>query len=162
MRHPIIGRVTVQDIKQDIEKRKKEDCPYEYLDKIEDYLLDDIVDVLNSDEIGFKEMFSIHGALRFIERFVNFDSDVSIEEQCRDLVSSLKEAIRTEMAKGIEIESYDDIKGYKGAKIIIKSDQLKNPAGFNLGGSYNIVLTLCNGTEYNRPVKPIIHTIYFK
>jgi hypothetical protein len=66
------------------------------------------------------------------------------------------------MAKGIDINSYDDINGYIGAQIIIRSDRLENPAGFDLGGSYDIVLGICNGTEFNRIVKPVIHTNYFK
>lgn len=162
MRHPVIGKVTVKDIKNDIIKRQKEGSPYKNIGKLDSYVLSEIADILDSDKIGFKEMFSIHGALRFIERFVNFDSDISIEEQCESLILSLKKAIRTEMAQGMNVESYKDTKGFKGARIVIKSDRLKNPAGFNLGGSYDILLTLCSGTEGTRPVKPIIHTILFK
>ena len=122
-------------------------------------ILDEIYDALNSD-IGFKAIFSLHGALRFIERFVNLDSESSIKNQCEPLIESLKEAIRVEMSNGMKVQTYYDNNKYIGAKITIKADKLNNPAGFKVGGSSDFDLTICNGWDGRYFKKPIIHTIF--
>ena len=162
MRHPILGIISIDNVKDEISKQQKKN-PYKHInDKTNnnyEAILEDIVDVLNSD-IGYKEMFSLHGALRFIDRFVNLDSDISIEEQSKCLIASLKKAIQTEMANGIDVQAYNDINDNIGARIIIRADKLKNPAGFELGGSSDFKFTICNGFSGRYYSRPIIHTIF--
>lgn len=167
MQHYAIDRVLVEDVKKEILERRSS-CPYKNIDKIGtpdgEALLDDIADLINSD-VGYKDSFTLHGALRFIDRYVNFNSDVSIYEQSENLMNKLKEAFQISIENGIEIQSYEDNYGNIGARAIIKSDKENNPAGYELGGSYDIAFTICEGNEFRngkfkKYLRPLIHTIF--
>lgn len=67
-------------------------------------VLDDIVEAINSDE-RFKN-FGFHGAIRLIERLVDFDSDISVQEQCSHILDVLFALIERALQTGVQVRTY--------------------------------------------------------
>ena len=85
-------RVLSRDIKSEIENQTGE---HRYKNIVGlDY--DELADIINADP-RYKQLFTIHSALRFIDRFVCFDDDSdvpSIEEQSKYLLDKLFDLIK--------------------------------------------------------------------
>lgn len=67
-------------------------------------ILDEIVDAINGDE-RFKN-FGFHGALRLIERLVDFSSDISVQKQCTYILDRLYDLIEKAVQNGIQVKTY--------------------------------------------------------
>ena len=163
-RSPIPENVLADDIKKEINYRKGGNCPYKNI-TTED--AEALAEVINNDS-RFKDLFNLHSALRLIDRFVNFDSDKPLEEQCDHAISKLYEAIQKALSNGVDIEVYEDSKyNTYAARIVIEPDKETNPAAYEIAGSYPLKITICENQEdpmfYARSKKlPLISTIFSK
>lgn len=163
-RSPLSEKVLVDDIKQEILFRQGGDCPYRNI-TIED--AEDLAELIDGD-YRFKELFTLHSALRLIDRFVNFDSDVPLEEQCSYAITKLYNALQKAMSNGVDIEVFEDFKHNAFAgRMVIEPDKNTNPEAFDIAGSYPIKITICenqddpSGYQINRKL-PLISTIFSK
>lgn len=163
-RTPISDAVLVDDIKQEIRFRQGGDCPYRNI-SVED--AEELADLINGD-YRFKDLFTLHSALRLIDRFVNFDSDVPLEEQCSYAITKLYNALQKAMSNGVDIEVYEDFKHEAfAARMVIEPDKKANPDAFDIAGSYPLKITICENQDdpsnyqFSRKL-PIISTIFSK
>ena len=161
-RHPVTENVREIDISNEIKKRRLGTSPYKNITPEQAV---DLKELINSDS-RYSEMFTLHSALRFIDRFVDFDSNVPIQEQSRKNLDYLFEALNTAFHNGVQIEPYQDCKHEAyGARIIVDSDSKRNPAAYKLAGSFPLMLTICENQPirgyYNKRNKtPLISTIF--
>lgn len=157
-----IGIVSENDIIGEIRKRASEKSPYKNISV--DFAFE-LSEIINSND-DLKKYFTLHSALRFIDRYVDFNSDIPLEDQIKKNLNLLKDAIQTGIKNGVEIEPYQDEKGYYAPRIIIKPDKKENPAAYELGGTYEILITLSEEKQsgrYNYKNKsPLICTIFSK
>ena len=128
-----------------------------------------ITEIINS-EPRFSEYFSLHGAVRFFERYIDFDSD-DIEQQCKEKLDALEKLIQLASTKnGITIEEYT-YKNNKGNDIVGLAAKI-DPRDYGKEivqklGSYPIRIAVCENQPiqayYNKKNKqPLICTIYSK
>ena len=81
---------------------------------------EELAGIINSDE-RYHELFTIHGALRFIDRYIDFDSDVDIEIQSMKILDELYKVIQQSIKTGVVVNSYVS-EGYYAPKIKISCD----------------------------------------
>ncbi len=93
--------VTKRVLKQDVENELKNDKYY----NINKNNIDTVVDIINSDE-NYSKIFGLHSAMRFIDRFLDFDSDIALEEQASNAMEVLINTIRAALKKGVIMEEY--------------------------------------------------------
>ena len=88
------------DVVNEIVKRRQKGNPYIHIDENN---AAEIADILSSGK--FKDLFSLHSSMRFIDKFVNFeDREKSIEEQCDVLIEKLDTAIKRTLEKGANVQ----------------------------------------------------------
>ena len=112
-------------------------------------------------------MFTLHAALRLVDRFVDFNSDEPVDEQCHFILDKLSEVLRKSLKDGVEVEAYEEESSSKvGARITINEGGYDDEA-MSIFGTYPIRLGICESqpdpnyyNKYNK--KPIISTIYTK
>ena len=108
-------KVSVHDIKKEIEKLQKENSN-NYV-KITTVALGKsdtkrnanlseryktIAEIINNDK-RFEKWFTLHAALRLIDRFVDFNSNVSMKEQCKEIVDTIEKTFIIMIKKGLLI-----------------------------------------------------------
>ena len=164
---PVPFKVYPEDIVDEISKQNKKSdktsIPYKNI-TVED--ADIIADAINSDD-RFKSLFSLHGAVRFFERFIDFEGK-NIEEQCKEKLDTLEMLIRkTDATEGITVEKYiekdkkdQDITGSR----IILYPQKFGESFVNILGSFPIIIAICENqpADYYRKKnkQPLIQTIW--
>lgn len=159
---PISPRVYKLNIKKEIELRNQGDSPYRNI-TTED--VDMLASLINS-EPRFNEYFTLHAALRLIDRLVNFNSDIPLEIQTKEVIDKLLTAIQKGLSNGIEIENYVDHTYHaNGARIIINTDPNINPEAFDISGSFDLILGICENQPdpkfySTRNKTPLICTIF--
>lgn len=140
-------RVLSRDIKSEIENQTGE---HRYKNIVGlDY--DELADIINADP-RYKQLFTIHSALRFIDRFVCFDDDSdvpSIEEQSKYLLDKLFDLIKPPYLSNsdknivpvtIEVYKYED------------KDHKYNKDNGKYG--YRIILRNVKLNDYNKNAEP--------
>lgn len=163
-RNPVSEKVLADDIKHEIRFRQGGDCPYKNI-SVED--ADELADLINNDS-RFRDLFTLHSALRLIDRFVNFNSDVPLEDQCHYAITKIYNALQKAMSNGVDIEVFEDYKHNAfAARMVIEPDKIANPDAFDIAGSYPIKITICENQDdpsnyqFGRKL-PIISTIFTK
>ena len=159
---PISPKVSKLHIKREIALRNQGDSKYKNITENDAEIL---VNLINSEK-RFSEYFTLHSSLRLIDRFVNFNSEIPVEIQTQEIIDKLLTAIQKGLSDGIVIENYVD-QAYKanGARLIINSDPKTNPEAFDISGSYDLILGICENQPdpkfYNtRNKTPLICTIF--
>jgi len=129
----------INDIKNEIIQRNDSTSPYHHIDENQAEIL---AEVINSDP-RFKEYFTLHSALRLIDRFVDLKNEENdVETQTKIVLDNFFMAIEKAIKNGLEIEIYQfkDKHGNKtnmvGARMVIKPDRQLNPEAFNVSGNY--------------------------
>lgn len=158
-RQPLSVKVWEKDVLHEVEKPKS----YKHINKSN---ASEVADALNSDP-RFHEMFTLHAALRLVDRFVDFNSDEPVDEQCHFILDKLSEVLRKSLKDGVEVEAYEEESSSKvGARITINEGGYDDEA-MSIFGTYPIRLGICESqpdpnyyNKYNK--KPIISTIYTK
>ena len=158
-RQPLSVKVWEKDVLHEVEKPKS----YRHINKSN---ASEVADALNSDP-RFHEMFTLHAALRLVDRFVDFNSDEPIDQQCHFILDKLSEVLRKSLKEGVEVEAYEEESSSKvGARITINEGGYDDEA-MSIFGTYPIRLGICESqpdpnyyNKYNK--KPIISTIYTK
>lgn len=158
-RQPLSVKVWGKDVLHEVEKPKS----YKHINKSN---ASEVADALNSDP-RFHEMFTLHAALRLVDRFVDFNSDEPVDEQCHFILDKLSEVLRKSLKDGVEVEAYEEESSSKvGARITINEGGYDDEA-MSIFGTYPIRLGICESqpdpnyyNKYNK--KPIISTIYTK
>ena len=129
-------------------------------------ILDEIVDAINDDK-RFSD-FSIHGAMRLIERLVDFSCDIPVQDQCSQLYVLIECALK----QGVQVKTYmtTNSKVDKFGNIIIKiapniiiPSELYTAEDKKLFRNDDLMISLCehqpNG-DYNKLLKkPLIKTL---
>ncbi len=133
-------------------------------------VIDDIVDTINEDK-RFKN-FSFHGAMRLIERLVDFSSDVPIQDQCSHILDRLFTLMEQAMKMGVQVKTYmyTNRKTDKFDNLIVKiapnvvvPAELYTAEDKKLFKNDDVVISLCAyqpGDEYVKSLKqPLIKTL---
>lgn len=161
-RQAIKDNVSEADIINEINNRKYGKSPYKNITSAKAPIL---LQILQNDK-RYSEMFTLHSALRFIDRFIDFNSYVSVKEQSSKNLNDLFLAINKALSQGVRIEAYQDCNhGAHAARLIIEPNLDKNPEAFKLAGSFPLMITICENQPkmgyYNtRMKKPLISTIF--
>ena len=159
---PISPRVSKLSIKKEINLRNQGDSPYKNITEDD---VDLLANLINS-EPRFNEHFTLHAALRLIDRLVNFNSEEPLELQTQNIIDNLLTAIQNGLSNGVEIENYiDHTYNANGARLIINSDPSINPEAFEISGSYDLILGICENQPdpkfySTRNKTPLICTIF--
>ena len=116
----ITGRGTAYKVSdKDVEKEIQSligssACEYLTLDDTAE-----VADAINADD-RFGKYFKLHAAIRLIDRFANFDDpDMSIENQCHEMLDSFINIVKRAFYNRINIKLYVDEKGNFGERIVI-------------------------------------------
>ena len=156
-------------IRKEITDRNKDVSSYTNISTDDAEYLADLIEY----EPRFRKFFTLHAALRFIDRVVDFssqeDPSVQIEEKLDLFFSALTKAL----SQNIKIDSYsqkdfkDESKIYYGTRIILEPDEKNNPELYDFAGSFPLII----GLSENQPRSdyydfknktPLIHTIFFQ
>ena len=170
-----------QHIKKDIEKPRYQNnkCvsvkvfPSDVLDElsknsyrnINKKNIEEIADSINADP-RFHKMFTLHAAMRLIDRFADFDSDVTIEKQCHDIIDTLEHVLQKSFKNGTEVRKYKDKGGFIGARLFFPEESY-DEAAEKIFGSYQFGLGVCEyqptQVYFDKRIKqPLICTIFIK
>lgn len=169
-----VNNVSPANVREEIERRKKEGCPYNNI-TVNDS--EEIADLLSTGK--FSDLFCLHSAMRLIDRYVDFDNGkVSLEKQCDIIIETLDKAIKQSFKKGLTFKPYKTIftvpqkdvqgnvtgeteKEYYSSKVFIEPDKLDEEIR-NVLGSVKIAVTFSKpDTRYNpKGLKGIISTIF--
>lgn len=150
------------DICKEISLRNQGDSAYKNITEADAESIAQLID----QEPRFREFFTLHAALRLIDRFVNFDDVTPLREQASDAITTLLTAIQKGLSNGVEIENYvDHHYNANGARVIINTNPKTNPEAYKLSGSYELILGLCenqptHGYYNTRNKTPLICTIF--
>ena len=125
---------------------------------------DELVDVINGER-KFLELFSLHGALRLIDRYADIENG-SLERQVAKLTKKLTKIIDNAFEKGVMIQVYQDENNKYAPRIILNADDFDQEAK-RLFGTTNLVVGLSErqeGSGYvpvdNKDKKAIITTVF--
>ena len=177
MTNQAMGKIKDTDIIEEInsvkeENRKKksilpDDNIHDYKN-INKYNVGEVEAAVTQDR-RFSYYFTIHGALRFVDRFVNFKSDVPISEQCSFALDKLDEIIQNAIKEEINVETYV----FKNEKTHRKYYSIRltiDPKYFDedtkkIFGTHPLKIGICENqpdrTYYNKHNKSaVIHTIF--
>ena len=123
----------------------------------------EITDSINADS-RFHQMFTLHAAMRLIDRFVDFNSDVTIEDQCHNILDNMVHVLQKSFKSGLEVRKYVDENGFIGLRLLISEDSYDNEAR-KVFGSYPFKLGICeyqpDSNFFDKRIKqPLICTIF--
>lgn len=150
------------DIKKEIALRNQGDSAYKNITEADAETIAQLI----YDEPRFRDYFTLHAALRLIDRFINFDDVTPLKEQASNAITTLLTAIQKGLSNGVEIENYvDHHYNANGARVIINTNPKYNKEAYELSGSYDLILGLCENQPtqgyYNtRNKTPLICTIF--
>lgn len=138
------------------------DSPYKNINNSNAF---EIANAINSD-LRFHEMFTMHAAMRLIDRFADFNSEVPIDEQCHKILDKLTDVLQKSFKEGIEVRRYKDPANRIGLRLSISEDVYDEDAKA-IFGSYPFRLGMCENQPdlnfYNKRFKkPLICTIFTK
>lgn len=155
-----LGQVFNEDILAELSAPN--DSPYKNINKNNAV---EIADAINSDP-RFCEMFTLHAAMRLIDRFADFNSDVPVESQCHMILDKLTDVLQKSFKEGIEVRRYKDPANRIGLRLSISEDVYDEEAKA-IFGSYPFRLGMCenqpNPNFYSKYSKqPLICTIFTK
>ena len=129
-----------------------------------------VANAINSDT-RFQEMFSLHAAMRLIDRFVDFKSNKSIDEQSSNILNKLEEFLQQYYNCGkircnkYEMNTLEDKMGIISLRIVLYPEYAHNYEIREIFGSNNLKIGLCKrdiqdeNDEINK-YKPLICTIF--
>lgn len=155
-------RVLTEDVKNEI--RKKNSSPESKFIRIAKEDPEYLADIINSDE-RFHSLFTIHSALRLLERYVNFNNDVSPEEQCHVILDKIEDLVMESLKTGIKIDVYSE-NGYYAPRIIIPYYTFSSdPEAQKIFGTHDLYIAFTESQSsysyvpsYNK--KALIATMY--
>ena len=121
-----------------------------------------VKDAINEDS-RIRRLFTTHGAVKFVERFVNFNNEyVSIEDQTSHAFDVFERTLQRGLEYGITIEEHDHVYPqydkdgnlirtdiFKGANITI-SPECYDKEARKLFGSYPVKLGICRSRKSNQ------------
>lgn len=127
---------------------------------------EDIVKIIEKNPI-FTEFFTLHGALRFIDRYVytKYQTDTVEEliDKTKNKLNLISEAIKEALMQGVDIETYTDEFQSYGARIILDPNKINilKDAGY----CRPIKITVCENQPspnyyFKSKKEPLINTIF--
>ena len=171
---PVFNRLDWRSVKTEINKCNKPGStksPYKNLIKVKPQ---QIADVINHDP-RYHDFFDIHGAMRLLDRYVDFNSNDSIEDQSTRILNKLSEMIDKAYNNGTYIDVYrkkdknPKYDGSIGAYIRFKAEDFDNEA-LEIFGSDDLIIGISecqdhSSKDYNSSILPndkqaLISTIY--
>lgn len=156
------GKALSLNIDDNAIMKELRDHDYAHIDKNN---ITDIKDAINSDP-RFHEMFTLHAAMRLIDRFADFNSTESLDIQCHNILDKLDQVLQKSFKEGLEVRRYKDDNGRIGLRLFVTEDIYDNETRA-VFGSYPFRLGICenqpDSTYYNKRNKqPLICTIFTK
>ena len=127
---------------------------------------EEVADAINSDS-RFSDLFTTHGVIRFVDRFVNFDSNIPLDEQCTMALDKLEDIVKIAVKENIDVQTYKpngrSVK-YKSPRLIISPEYYDEEAQ-KIFGTTPLIIGICeNQSDPNyykkQSKKAIIHTIF--
>lgn len=176
--------IQVMDVIQEIDSKSDEDysniksAVYEETKNSSEHrflqpqsqIFSEITDAINEDERF--QYFSLHGAIRLVERLVDFQSDVSIKNQCTHILDRLFDLIEQALEIGVQVKTYmyTSRKTDKFDNIIVKiapnvtiPKELYTEEDKKLFKNDDLIISLCEhqpGDDYVKSLKqPLIKTL---
>ena len=128
--------------------------------------ISEVADAINSDP-RFGKMFTLHAAMRLIDRFADFNSDTTLDKQCHHILNKLTEILQISFKDGLKVCQYTDKKDPNkkiGMRVFI-SENVYDDEAKAIFGNYNFGLGICENQPipnyYNKRIKnPLICTIF--
>ena len=158
---PIGTYVTSEEIKNECFKQKKVNQTRAFKN-INSTNADLVADIIANDP-RYNEHFSLHGAMRLIDKFVNFNSDEPVEEQSKKVLDCTMELIKDAAYYGVNVDPYKDINNKYGLRMIIPTDYYSNDMQQIFGNKPLVIaLSECQeGSRYDTERKEgIISTVF--
>ena len=164
-----VGQVKEDDVVNEVSKCKTHGTRSKY-NNINSMNAAEVAAAIN-EEPRFKEMFNFHGSTKFIERFVDFNSEELIGDQVHHVMDVLESTIQHAIKHGVDMEEHDDVFIYKdknnkeivevhkGTNITIPTEYYTEEAR-KIFGSYPLKIGICRSGKMER--QAIICTIYPK
>lgn len=142
------------------ELKHQVDGPFMHINKSN---VSEVEKAINSDP-RFNEMFTLHAAMRLIDRFADFDSDTPLEDQCSYILDKLTDVLQKSFKEGLEVRRYKDKHSKVGLRLFISED-IYSAEEKKIFGSYPFKLGICENQPdtnyYNKHnKKPLICTIF--
>jgi len=158
---PIGTHVTPEEIKNECFKQRKvnQTRAFNNINASNAYLVADIIE----NDPRYNEHFSLHGAMRLIDKFVNFNSDEPVEEQSKKVLDCTMELIKDAAYYGVKVDPYQDINNKYGLRMIIPTDYYSNDMQQIFGNKPLVIaLSECQeGSRYDTERKEgIISTVF--
>ena len=167
-----VGRVTDTIVLQEVNRIKEENFKNHLPDEnvhdikfITQSNAAEVANAINEDE-RFSYFFTTHGAIRFVDRFVNFDSDIPVSEQASYALDKLEKIVKIAIKEGVDIQTYPKNKPRKfcSPRIVISPEHFDKEA-LKIFGTTPLIIGICenqpDSNYYNKQFKQaIIHTIF--
>lgn len=162
-RSPISTTVFAEDALSELKRHSKKTDPWRYKNINNTNILE-VIDVLNSDD-RFQELFTLHSAMRLIDRFVDFNSEVSLEEQCKHILDEFKNIMQASFKKKLEVDAYEDSKNHAIGFRLTINPEVYSESAKDIFGTYPLTIAICEDNlpppNYNKKRKlPLICTIF--
>ena len=133
-------RILADDVCNEIKKHNTKDSnsKYKNIAVIDPEV---IAEIINSDP-RYHEMFTIHSALRLIDRYIDFDSDVDVELQSKNILDKLYEIIQNAFKGGASVETYFADKNFVAPRLVIPAKTFDEEAK-EIFGTLDLKITFC-------------------
>ena len=137
---PLPTRILAEDVCNEIKKHNTKDSnsKYKNISVIDPEI---IAGIINSDP-RYHEMFTIHSALRMIDRYIDFDSDIDVEIQSKTILDKLYEIIQNAFKDGASVETYFADRNFVAPRLVIPSKTFDDKAK-EIFGTLDLKITFC-------------------
>ena len=154
-------RIALTVTKNDVTKELKRRTGLSSYEHINEDMAGVVAEVINSDR-RFAQYFDLHAAMRFIDRFVDFDSNVDMVVQGQEMLDCLLSVIKKAFKQGVDISSYEAYKDKYGkihysARLNIEPSIYDEREGMFFG-TYPLGIGV--GRDAENIKKPMIRTLF--
>ena len=154
-RDPVSYNIKKEEVIENINNQK--DGPYKNISRGN---AAKVAKAINSDQ-RFHNMFTTHAAMRLIDRYVDFNSDKSIESQCHNILDVIVSTLQKSFKEEVPVYLYEDKNHQIGMNLLIPETVYDKNAA-KIFGTYPLRLGFCQKQCYtkNAPKEPLICTLY--
>ncbi len=107
MLRPSLGTVRKDDIINEVKRCQNRGKISKYY-QINTANAEEVAETINQNP-DFRKMFTLHGSTKFIERFVDFESDIPADEQADRAMEVFKKTLNIALKHGVTMEEYDEV-----------------------------------------------------
>jgi hypothetical protein len=154
-RDPVSYNIKKEEVIENINNQK--DGPYKNISRGN---AAKVAKAINSDQ-RFHNMFTTHAAMRLIDRYVDFNSDKSIESQCHNILDVIVSTLQKSFKEEVPVYLYEDKNHQIGMNLLIP-ETVYDKNAVKIFGTYPLRLGFCQKQYHtkNAPKEPLICTLY--